>query len=112
MRKFLSFIPISILAASLLSGCDSLNVYKITIQQGNIVEDESLTLLKPGMTHQQVQFVLGTPIIKDPFHPDQWDYYHSKKAGYKDRTAYSVRVFFKDGEMTLFEKKDITENAF
>ena len=112
MRKLLSFIPISILTASLLSGCDSLNVYKVTIQQGNIVEDESLALLKPGMSEKQVQFVLGTPVIKDPFHPNQWDYYHSEKPGYEDRSAYSVRVYFENGKMTRYEKKEITQQAF
>lgn len=112
MRNNLFLIPILILAISLLSACSSLNVYKITIQQGNIIEEESLALLKPGMTEKQVQFVLGTPVIKDPFHPNQWDYYHSVKPGYGDRTAYNVRVFFEEGKMTHFERKDITEQAF
>ncbi|WP_284377604.1 outer membrane protein assembly factor BamE [Litoribrevibacter albus] len=111
MRTIL--LLISILSTfSLLSGCSSLNVFKLTIQQGNIIEDESLALLKPGMTEKQVQFVLGTPVIKDPFHPNQWDYYHSEKPGYEERTAYSVRVFFEDGKMTHYQKTDITKPAF
>ncbi len=112
MRKILLLIPILSMTISLLSGCSSLNVYKITVQQGNIIEDESLDLLKPGMTPKQVQYVLGTPVLMDPFHPNQWDYYHSEKPGYEDRVAYSVRVYFKDGLMTHYEKKDITEQAF
>jgi outer membrane protein assembly factor BamE len=98
--------------SNLISGCSSLDVYKLTIQQGNIIEDESLALLKPGMTEKQVEFVLGTPVIKDAFHPNQWDYYHSVKPGYEDRKAYSVRVYFEHGKMTHYEKKDITHQAF
>jgi outer membrane protein assembly factor BamE len=97
---------------SLLSGCSSLNVYKITVQQGNIIEDESLALLKSGMTHKQVQYVLGTPVLMDPFHLNQWNYYHSEKPGYGDRIAYSVTVYFKNGLMTHYKKKDIETQAF
>jgi len=104
---------ISILSmVSLSSGCSSLNVFKVTIQQGNIIEDESLALLKPGMTEKQVQYVLGTPIIKNEFHPNQWDYYHSTKPGYEAREAYLVRVFFENGKMTHYEREEITVQAF
>ncbi len=51
-----------------------LKPYRIDIQQGNVVTQEMVAKLKPGMTRQQVRFVLGTPPITDAFHPDRWDY--------------------------------------
>ena len=48
--------------------------YKINIQQGIVVTQEMAEQLKDGMTRDQVRFVLGTPILKDPFHADRWDY--------------------------------------
>ena len=48
--------------------------YKINIQQGVVVTQEMSDQLKDGMTRDQVRFVLGTPILKDPFHADRWDY--------------------------------------
>ncbi len=60
--------------AALLSGC--LSVYKAEIQQGNVVTQEMIDKLKPGMTRSQVRFVLGTPLVSDPFHQDRWDYYY------------------------------------
>ncbi|MEO8937173.1 MAG: outer membrane protein assembly factor BamE [Burkholderiaceae bacterium] len=48
--------------------------YKINIQQGVVVTQEMADQLKPGMTRDQVRFVLGTPILTDPFHADRWDY--------------------------------------
>jgi len=48
--------------------------YKINIQQGIVVTQEMADQLKEGMTRDQVRFVLGTPILKDPFHADRWDY--------------------------------------
>lgn len=78
----------AVLVTVLLAGCQnglllpSLKPYKIDIQQGNFLTQEMVSKLKPGMTRSQVRFVLGTPLIVDPFHDDRWDYvYRYKKAG-------------------------------
>ena len=44
------------------------------VQQGNYLDAEVIAKLKPGMTRSQVRFLLGTPLITDPFHPERWDY--------------------------------------
>ena len=49
-------------------------IYKLDIQQGNIISAEMLMGLKPGMTRAQVKYVLGTPLIQDSFHENRWDY--------------------------------------
>jgi len=51
-----------------------LTTYRIDIQQGNVITQDMVAKLKPGMTRQQVRFVMGTPPIVDPFHTDRWDY--------------------------------------
>jgi outer membrane protein assembly factor BamE len=74
-----------ILAAALLvGGCSMPNLapYKIDVQQGNVVTQEMVAKLKPGMTKSQVRFVLGTPLVTDAFHADRWDYvYQLRKQG-------------------------------
>jgi len=56
--------------------------YRIDIQQGNVLTQDMVSKLRPGMTRQQVRFVLGTPPITDVFHPDRWDYvYYLSKGG-------------------------------
>lgn len=72
-------VLILVLAAS-SAGCVS--VYKMEVQQGNVVAPEMIEKVKPGMTRAQVRFVLGTPLVSDPFHPDRWDYvyFHKKKS--------------------------------
>ncbi|MCC6534863.1 MAG: outer membrane protein assembly factor BamE [Burkholderiales bacterium] len=56
--------------------------YRIDIQQGNVVTQDMVAKLKPGMTRQQVRYVLGTPPIVDAFHQDRWDYvYYLSKGG-------------------------------
>ncbi|MBI3574625.1 MAG: outer membrane protein assembly factor BamE [Gammaproteobacteria bacterium] len=81
--------------ALLLSGC--LTVYKTEIQQGNVVTQEMIDKLKPGMTRSQVRFVLGTPLIVDPFHPDRWDYYYYlRRANETAGETQRVTVVFKN----------------
>ncbi len=63
----------------LLSGC--LSVYKAEVQQGNVVTQEMIDKLKPGMTRSQVRYVLGTPLVADSFHPDRWEYYYFLRHG-------------------------------
>ena len=74
-----------------------LSTYRIDIQQGNVLTQEMVDKLKPGMTRQQVRFVLGTPPIVDPFHPDRWDYvYYYKKGGAVQEHRRLVLLF--DGD--------------
>jgi outer membrane protein assembly factor BamE len=56
--------------------------YKIDIQQGNVVTQEMVSKLKPGMTKSQVRYIMGTPLVTDVFHANRWDYvYTLQKAG-------------------------------
>ncbi|MCE7913541.1 MAG: outer membrane protein assembly factor BamE [Nitrosomonas sp. PRO4] len=59
-----------------LAGCSYFPsiLYRIDVQQGNVVTEEMLEKLKPGMTRSQVLFVLGSPLIIDTFHDNRWDY--------------------------------------
>ncbi|TYP94327.1 outer membrane protein assembly factor BamE [Nitrosomonas communis] len=67
-----------LLVAFLFFGCTYIPAlpYKIDIQQGNVVTQEMIEKLKPGMTRSQVRFVLGTPLITDVFHNNRWDYFY------------------------------------
>lgn len=69
-------------ACSGLPTLPSLAPYKIDIQQGNIVTQDMIAKVQPGMSRSQVRFVLGTPLVADMFHADRWDYvYRLEKDG-------------------------------
>ena len=72
------------LAASLLSGCSvaSRLVYHIDINQGNYVAQEDVSMLRIGMTKQQVEYVLGTPMLVQPEYPNIWYYIYYHKPGH------------------------------
>jgi outer membrane protein assembly factor BamE len=71
-------------------------IYRIDIQQGNNVTQAMLNELEPGMTKNQVAYVMGNPLLIDTFHPNRWDYLYSYKPGNGDREQRRVTVFFND----------------
>lgn len=91
----------ALLLAALLSGCGSNigfpGVYRIDVEQGNIVTEEMAEQLKLGMTRRQVRFVLGTPLIEDTFNPDRWDYRYTIRNGLNTIRDNRLSVFF-DGD--------------
>lgn len=95
MSKNLIFIICLLSSLSLgLSACEP---HRIDIQQGNKIKPETMAKLKTGMTTKQVVFLLGTPLLKDPFHQDRWDYIFYLKPGNKEVKQSRVTLHFKDG---------------
>jgi len=95
-------------AAILLGACSYVpslqfpGVYKIDIQQGNIITQEMIDQLRPGMTKRQVIFVMGTPLVRDPFNQDRWDYVYSYQPGGGIRGQERVTMFFENDLLTHF----------
>jgi outer membrane protein assembly factor BamE len=88
------------LAIATLSACGFVGfpgVYKINVEQGNIVTPEMAAQLKPGMTRRQVKFILGTPLVEDTFNKNRWDYLYSKRNGNKILSESRLTVEF-DGD--------------
>ncbi len=78
-------------------------VYKISIPQGNVITQEMVDQLRPGMSKRQVTFVMGTPLVRDPFHQDRWDYIYSFQPGGGERGQERLSVFFIDDQLVGFE---------
>lgn len=97
-----------ILVTSVLVACSNLGaidfpgVYKISIPQGNIITQDMVDQLRPGMTKRQVIFVMGTPLVRDPFHQDRWDYIYNFQPGGGERGQERVSVFFVDDQLVSF----------
>lgn len=92
------------LAATLVlltAGCNYLpqvTPYRMEIQQGNFVTQDMLAQLKPGMTKEQVRFVLGTPLLVDPFHAERWEYVFSRtRENSQQLEQRRITVYFDEG---------------
>jgi len=78
-------------------------MYHQDIQQGNIVTQEMINKLRPGMARRQVNYIMGTPILVDVFHQDRWDYLYSMKKGSEARTQKHLSLYFVDDKLTRIE---------
>ena len=85
------------------AGCSWLKfpgVHKVDVQQGNIVDQEMIDKLRPGMSMAQVQFVLGTPLVIDTFNQKRWEYFYSRISSAGIKTEERVTIYF-DAEDNL-----------
>jgi outer membrane protein assembly factor BamE len=78
-------------------------VYRVDIQQGNVIEQSMIDKLEPGMTKAKVKFIMGTPLLVDPFHSNRWEYIYSIEPGGGARAQRHVALFFKDDKLTHAE---------
>ena len=95
----------------LATGCSFPGVYKIDIQQGNIVTQEMIDQLSPGMTRRQMRFIMGTPLIKDTFNQDRWDYVYSMHTGEGEHIYEKVTLFFEGDNLAGFSGDYVPNTA-
>jgi outer membrane protein assembly factor BamE len=105
MRR-LQFLALALL---LLSGCRF--VYKQPIYQGNLLDKTDVEQLAAGMNKQQVNALLGTPSVEDPFHQNRWDYIATQRRGHGKTEVKTFTVYFTGDavarwEGTYFEEQD------
>ena len=96
MRK-ITLLFLTILCLALASGC----VYRANISQGNLIKQKDLDQATLGMTKSQVRFLLGTPMIDDPFKRNRWDYVYYVTIGRNSAVQKRwVSILFQDDKVT------------
>jgi outer membrane protein assembly factor BamE len=97
-----------LLSGTLLAagGC----VYRPNIQQGNLLKTEDVDQVTVGMTRSQVRYLLGTPMLADPFDPQRWDYLYTFRRGREERVDRAHFIVRFDGDkVSKVEKPDLPE---
>lgn len=89
--------------AGLAGGC----VYRLDVQQGNLLEQKDIEAIQPGMTRNQVRYLLGTPIAADPFRGDRWDYMYYLKPGKSRKTTQRWIIVWFDGDTVREVNRDV-----
>ena len=99
-KRFL--ILIFVIASALASGC----VYQAALSQGNLLDQEDVDQAEVGMTRGQIRFLLGTPMIDDPFHDDRWDYIYFLRIG-KEKAQFKrwIAIHFEDDRVVEIDKE-------
>ena len=95
--RFLAIAVVSLVA----SAC----IYRVDIQQGNLLESDAVEQVEVGMTRSQVQFLLGTPMVADTFHEDRWDYaYFLRRGRSRDVERRWIIVYFEEDRVVRLER--------
>lgn len=102
MRRVLILI-ISLFFTQLVTSC----AYKPDVQQGNTFDDKQVAQLKVGMTPQQVTFILGTALLKDPFHKNRWDYIYSLAKGRAKAERRLLTLYFKNNKLSKIDDSQV-----
>ena len=101
MKKFLLNL---IITSFFLYSCAS-NFYQVPIAQGNIISIDMLSKLEKGLTRAQVQYIMGTPSIKDPFDSTKWDYIGFEIIGNEVLREVHYSLSFKENKLEDWIKK-------
>jgi len=120
LNKILLLIAFSILISGHITGCSRRAdgsvkipfVYRVDIQQGNVIEQSMVDRLEPGMTKAKVKFIMGTPLLVDPFHSNRWEYIYSNEPGSGSRVQRHVALYFKDDKLTHIEGNVTPANRY
>ena len=100
MFKRLVFI---LLLSALLGAC---TIHRLDVQQGNIIKEEQVSKLKLGISKRQVRFIMGTPLIQDPFHANRWDYVFTDQPGTERKIVeyQRVTVYFENDKLSKIDR--------
>jgi len=93
----------------LIAGCAFPGVYKINVQQGNILTDEELTSLSEGMSRSQVQSVLGTPLLVNPVDPSREYYIYTFQRSGGEIKEQRVIVYYENDGFSHYEAQLLEE---
>lgn len=98
-----------------LAACSTRNIplspHRIDVQQGNALEQEAVEKLKTGMTRSQVRFLLGTPLLVDPFHSNRWDYVYNYRTAGKLTERKRLALIFEGDVLARFDSEGFTPQS-
>jgi outer membrane protein assembly factor BamE len=101
------------LALVLLTACSTTQLpiapHKIDVQQGNVIDQDVLDKLKPGLSRSQVRFLLGTPLMVDPFRDNRWDYVYNYRSAGKLTAEKRVTLFFDRDVLSRIETNGLNQ---
>lgn len=103
MRIIMIFM--SVLVASMLTGCFSYDLSRKVVQQGNLLPENKIQQIKPGMSKERVAVIMGTSLLSPMFSKDRWDYAYTWRRGSGSLKVRNVVVYFSNGVVRNVEYK-------
>jgi outer membrane protein assembly factor BamE len=111
MKRFLLLLPFLAACSGAPVITNVLTPYRIDVRQGNFVTQDMVAQLKPGLSREQVRFILGSPLVADMFHADRWDYVYRYQRGWQEAEQRILTVFFQDNKLTRVAGDVVAEDG-
>lgn len=111
MKRVLLFLPFLAACSNTPQITSMLSPYRIDVRQGNFVTQEMVAQLKPGLSREQVRFILGSPLVTDMFHVNRWDYVYRFQPGRGEAEQRVLTVFFQDNKLTRVAGDVVADDA-
>ena len=79
-----------------MTGCIYIHPYRPLFSQGNIITQEQLDQIRPGMSSEQVRVIMGTPVLVNTFSNSSWDYVYTLQKGKVFKDYKRMVVYFQN----------------
>jgi outer membrane protein assembly factor BamE len=97
------FLVLSLCSLQLVSCATAVEylpyVYKIDVNQGNVIDQAMIDQLRPNMTKRQVLYIMGSPMLVDFFHQSRWDYVYAVRKGGENLEQKNISIFFENDQL-------------
>ena len=93
---------LAVLTVALLGGCGWPRVHKVVVQQGNVITQQMVDKLKPGMTRSQVAYIMGEPVVRNTFDDTRWDYVYTLENPGRYELNSTMSLFFYNNKLSHF----------
>jgi outer membrane protein assembly factor BamE len=105
--KIITFSFATCIALSLVGCAQSSWLYRVNVQQGNIVTPDLVQQLHKGMTKEAVCGLLGPPVLTDAFNENRWTYVYTFKPGRGKYVEANVILYFRNNRIVSISTKNI-----
>jgi outer membrane protein assembly factor BamE len=106
MTQTLKALFLASLVSLSLSGC----VYKIDVQQGNIITNRDVAKIHRGMSAIAVEQILGEPLLRNIYKGNQMYYVYTMKQGHKKMHRRNLTIYFSHNKVTHFTENFATDD--
>lgn len=98
MTQILRALFITIFLSLTLSAC----VYRINVQQGNIITDEAVAKIHTGMNTEDVKALFGEPLLNNVYHNNHMIYVYTMRQGHHPMARRNLNIYFVHDKVTGF----------
>jgi outer membrane protein assembly factor BamE len=101
---YMKKVFVLLLMSFFISGCSLFHIYKMDIEQGNIITPKEINQLQIGMDEYAVKDILGTPVLVNIFTKNQVYYTYLLNKADGSKIEKHLVLYFQNGKLNNIRK--------